>query len=95
MVTTFMTIGNNYCNLWIGPLSQTLWIYNHKYNDLTVIISVTYGHTFYDHEDSNYFLTNSLIILVFFFFTRMSSVIVFAKYNSRWDETTSTLTKNL
>ena len=57
--------------------------YNHKYYDLKVTISMTYGHTFYDHKVSNYFLSNFLTI---FFFTDIASVIVFAKYNSHWDE---------
>ena len=57
MVKSFMTIDNNYCELWVGPLGQTLWTYGHKNYDLTVTISVTYGHTLCNHEDNNYFLT--------------------------------------
>ena len=48
-------IGNNYCGLWIGFLGQTLWTYGHKHYDLMIKISVTYGYTLCDHEDSNYF----------------------------------------
>ena len=84
MITTFMTIDNNYCDLCIGPLCKTLWTYGQNHYDLTVTINGTYGHILCDYEDSNYFLTNSLIIFVFcFFFTDVSSVIVFVKYNGR------------
>ena len=76
--------------MWVGPLGQTLWIYSHKYYDLTVTINVIYGHTLCDYEDNNYFLTNSLIIFIFYFvffvFTSMSSFIVFVKYNDCWGE---------
>ena len=61
----------------------------HKNYDHIVIIIMTYSHKYYNlkvnkyHKVSNYFFSNFLTI---FFFTYITNVNVFVKYNSHWDE---------